>query len=117
MGLLDGMKGKDPAPAPPPEHSVLVAFEYGSTDLSELFALEEQLEAVLASTGAGDLDGNEVAVDGSDGTLFLYGPDADALLAAIRPTLEAARFMKGAHVTLLYGPEDDAKRVEFDLEG
>ena len=86
------------------DHAVLVNFQYGSTDLSKLFALEERLEKAIAAAQAGELDGNEVAADGSDGTLFMYGPDADKLFAAIQPVLAAADFMRGARVTLRYGP-------------
>jgi hypothetical protein len=82
---------------------VLVYFEYGSTDLSALFALEDRLDPVIQKAMVGELDGNEVATDGSDGTLFLYGPDADVLFAAVCPRSEAAPFMSGARV-VRYGP-------------
>jgi hypothetical protein len=112
MGFLDKILGKK-RPEPPsqsPEHAVLVQFAYGSTDLSRLFALEERLEAAIAAAGAGEFDGNEVATDGSDGTLYMYGPDADKLLAVVRPTLEATDFMRGARVRLRYGPPVDGVR-------
>ncbi len=112
MGFLDKILGKrEQSPSPAPEHAVLVYFTYGSTDLSRLFALEEQLETVIGEARAGELDGNEVATDGSDGTLFMYGPDADALFAAVRPTLEAAEFMKGARIILRYGPPADGVKA------
>jgi hypothetical protein len=99
---------KSETAAKPVEHAVIVAFAYiGSTDLEPLFALERQLESRIAAAGAGEYDGNEVAVDGSDGTLYMYGPDADKLFAAIRPALEACSFMKGAVVKLRYGPPAD----------
>jgi hypothetical protein len=105
MGFLKRLFGKrEKTPIPTPEHAVLVRFAYGSTDLSRLFALEEKLESAIAVAGAGEYDGNEVATDGSDARLYMYGPDADALFAAVRPVLEASAFMKGAQVTLRYGP-------------
>lgn len=113
MGLLDKIlgKGNNPEqPSPPTEHAVLVHFNYGSTDLSRVFSLEERLEKVIASAGVGEFDGNEVATDGSDGTLYMYGPDADALFAAVRPVLEATDFMRGARVRLRYGPPADGVR-------
>ena len=61
-------------------------------------------------------DGNEVATDGSDGFLYMYGPDADALFGAVRPALEGAPFMRGARVTLRYGPpQDGVREVEVEL--
>ena len=117
MGLLDKLFGKPrKGSAPMPEHAVIVHFQYGSTDLSRLFALEKQLEQAIAAAGVGEFDGNEVATDGSDGFLYMYGPDADALFAAVRPTLEAAAFMRGARVKLRYGPpQDGVREVEVEL--
>ena len=109
MGILARLVGTKPeSTEKPPEHAVIVAFAYiGSTDLEPLFALERQLESDITAAKAGEYDGNEIAVDGSDGTLYMYGPDADKLFAAIRPTLQACSFMKGARVKLRYGPPAD----------
>lgn len=112
MGLLDRILGrkKSEPPSPPPEHAVLVLFAYGSTELSPLFALEERLETAIATAGVGELDGNEIATDGSDGTLYMYGSDADALFAVVRPVLESTDFMRGARVRLRYGPPAEGVR-------
>ncbi|MGE0144376.1 MAG: hypothetical protein AB7I19_11355 [Planctomycetota bacterium] len=113
MGLFDKLLGRTKKVVhanPDPEHAVLVHFLYGSRDLSRLFALEERLEAAIASARVGEFDGNEVAADGSGGTLYMYVPDADALFAAVRPALEAADFMRGARVRLRYGPPQDGVR-------
>jgi hypothetical protein len=109
MSILARLFGaKSAIIAKPNEHAVIVTFAYGgSTDLDPLFALERQLESTIAAARAGEYDGNEVAVDGSDGTLYMYGPDADKLFAAVRATLEACSFMKGAVVKLRYGPPAD----------
>jgi hypothetical protein len=98
------------------EHAVIVHFNYGSTDLSPLFGLEDQLETAIATAQAGEYDGNEVAADGSDGSLYMYGPDADRLTDVIRPLLQAAPFMKGAKITKRYGPpEDGVREVEVEV--
>ena len=97
--------------AKPVEHAVIVTFAYtGSTDLDPLFALESQLMAAINNAKVGEYDGNEVAVDGSDGTLYMYGPDADKLFSVVRPVLESCGFMKGATVKLRYGPPADGVR-------
>ena len=90
-----------------PEHAVIVHFSYGSTDLSALFDLEEKIEAAIEKAEAGEFDGNEVATDGSDGYLYMYGPNADTLFGAIEPVLKDSEFMKGAKVKLRYGPPED----------
>ncbi len=93
-----------------PEHAVIVKFNYGSTDLDALFELEDELEAVLEDDERGEYDGHEVAVDGSDGFLYLYGPDADALYDAIKPTLLDCSAIKNVVVRLRYGPPADGVR-------
>ncbi len=90
-----------------PEHAVIVNFKYGSDDLTRLFTLEDRLEAAIAAAGVGEFDGNDVAVDGSDANLYMYGPNADKLFDVIRPILEGIDYMKGAKVTLRYGPPDE----------
>jgi len=86
------------------EQAVVIHFHYGSRDLTKLFELENKLEAVVAKARVGEYDGHEVAIDGSDGFLYLYGPDADKLFQVIRPTLEKASFIRGAEVVKRYGP-------------
>lgn len=91
-------------------HAIVIKFEYGSTDLEPLFELEDQLEAVLDGSDLGEYDGHEIAVDGSDGLLYLYGPDADALYNKVKPTLLASTAIRSAVATLRYGPPEDGVR-------
>ena len=98
--------GSSTQAASPPEQAVVIHFQYGSTDLKRLFALEERLESALSGSAIGEYDGNEIATDGSDGFLYLYGPDADRLFDAIEPVLRATPFMRGAQVTKRYGPPE-----------
>jgi hypothetical protein len=95
-----------------PEHAVIVHFTYGSTNLERLFELERRLKDAISATGVGEYDGNEVAVDGSDGYLYMYGPDADKLFKVIRPILEKTSFMRGAEVRKRYGPPQDGVRED-----
>lgn len=99
---LFGGDSKEPESAP--DHAVIVNFQYGSTDLTRIFQLEKLLEDAIEETGAGEYDGNEIAVDGSDGCLYMYGPDADRLFGVVRPILESTDFLQGAKVLLRYGP-------------
>jgi len=108
--------GRGPSPPPKREHAVIVHFKYGHTDLGPLFQLEEQLEHLIAESGVGEYDGNEVAVDSSDGALYMYGPDADKLFAVVRPILERNTVIREAVATLRYGPPvDGVKCVEVRL--
>ena len=97
-----------------PAQAVVVHFQYGSTDLSRLFELEKKLETAIGAGKVGEYDGNEMAVDGSDGFLYMYGPDADRLFDVVQPVLESATFMRGAKVTVRYGaPGPEVKRREL----
>ena len=101
------------------EHAVIVYFEYAADSLEPLYDLEEQLEAAIAAAGVGEFDGNEIAVDLSDGSLYMYGPDADALFAVARPLLVGAGCLRNARVTLRYWPPEEGVRewvVALDAE-
>ena len=86
------------------QQTVVVHFNYGSQDLRPLFALADQLDATLEKSGVGAYAGHQIATDRSDGYLYMYGPDADALLRTIMPVLKATLFADGAKVKLRYGP-------------
>jgi len=62
------MAGGAPDPA---EQAVIVHFNYGSTDLKPLFALEDKLESAIKQAGAGEFDGDEVAPDRHDGYIYM----------------------------------------------
>jgi hypothetical protein len=85
------------------EHAVIIKFRYGSTDLVKLFELEDQLREALSKAKVGEYDGNEIAIDGSDGALYMYGPDANRLLEVVEPMIQAVSFMKDAQVRRRYG--------------
>jgi hypothetical protein len=107
LGAVAMACAESPTPKAAPEHAVVVHFSYGSTDLSRLFALEDKLEAAIAEAQAGEFDGDEIAVDGSDGFLYMYGPDGDRLFQVVEPVLRTAPFMNGAKVKIRYGPPED----------
>ena len=105
MGLLSKLFGsRKPGEKGPPEHAVIVHFYYGSTNLQHVYALEDQLRTAISEAAVGEYDGHEVADDGSDGFFYMYGPDAEALFRVIRPLLVGFPFMRGAKVTLRFGP-------------
>jgi hypothetical protein len=103
-------KAEKPASAAAPEHAVIVHFDYGSTNLQPIFALERELEEAIVAARAGEYDGNEVAVSGKDGCLYMYGPDADRLFAVVKPILDACTFTSKARIKLRYGPPKDGVR-------
>lgn len=96
-----------------PTQAVIVHFDSGSPYRTRLFELEDKIEQAITSSRTGKLNGHEFAADGSKGRLFMYGPNADALFSAIRPTLETFDFMKGARAVLEYdSPDGETNRIE-----
>ncbi|QDH70799.1 hypothetical protein [Marilutibacter alkalisoli] len=85
------------------EHAVIVSFEYGSSDIGPLLELGERLREAIEQAGTGEYDGHEIAADGSDGSFFLYGPDADRLLESVKPALLSSGFLSRLSVRLRYG--------------
>jgi hypothetical protein len=98
------------------EHAVIVQFDYGQTDLSPLNELEDKLTDAIESAAVGGFDGNEIAMDGSDGRFYMYGPNADRLFDVVRPLLAAATCIRNAVATIRYGPpEDGVKKLEVAI--
>ena len=89
------------------EHAVIVAFDYASESLEQLNALEDRLRVAIDGAGVGAFDGDEIASDLSDGTLYMYGPDADALFKVVQPILAGASCFRRASATLRFGPPQD----------
>lgn len=89
-----------------PLQSVTIAFDYGRETLDDLLVLTGKLEAALKKEGAGKFGDHDMANDLSDGTITMYGTDAELVYKAARPVLRNAPFMKGATATIRYGMVD-----------
>lgn len=75
---------------------------FGSEDEQHrIYDLSDQLAAAIDMQDAGEFDGDEFG-DGSC-TLFMYGPDADTLFAAVEPILRASPLAEGAYAVKRYG--------------
>jgi hypothetical protein len=117
VGLFDKIFGKKVKQIhlKEPEHAVIIRFNYGIEGLDDLHNLENKLRNII-DNNFGEYDGHEIATDFSDGILYMYGPNAETLLKAIRPTLDETTFMKGAITKLRFGPPSDGvKEVEIEL--
>ena len=107
---LMGWVGAKGALAEQPQHAVVVHFDYRQTDLDLMWQLEDDLDVVITAAGVGELDGHELATDGSGGTVFLYGPNGDALFDAVHELLKVNPVTRNATVVIRYGdPEDDVR--------
>jgi hypothetical protein len=83
---------------------VEVHFAYGSTNFQHVYALGDELQNAIVEAKVGEYDGHALPADGSEGRYFIYGPDAEAIYKVIAPILVTSSLMRGATVTLHYGP-------------
>ena len=88
------------------------ADEMGVDGLDALIDLQEQLARAIEPTGIGEVDGNEIAMDCSEGSLYAYGPDAKAMLNAALPVICRSPLAVGGRAYLRYGGIDDAAATE-----
>jgi hypothetical protein len=90
------------------EHLVLVTIESAEMrdELAfDLIALEDQLFDVVDGGGLGEVDGTGTDLETGASEIYVYGPDADAIVAAIRPVLEKWSERGAAiNVTIRRGP-------------
>ncbi len=105
MGLLSKLFGsKNAAKNGPGAQEVEVHFAYGSTNFQYVYSLGDEIQNAIAEAKVGEYDGHALPADGSEGRYFVNGPDAEAIFKVIAPVLEASPLMRGATVTLHYGP-------------
>lgn len=102
-----GMKPSPPLPSSAaedePDHlriEVRLADDgFGSdADQQLVDALTDQLTAALERTGTGEFDGHEIGTGWL--TLYLYGPDVDAMFEAVRLILRGAALRPGSFAEL-----------------
>ena len=98
------------------EQSVIITFNYGIDSLDPLHQLGDRLSYLLDQGNDGYYDGHELALDNSDGAIFLYGNNAETLYKLIEPMLDEVDWMHGAEVILTFGSNQNAKKIEFTLE-
>ena len=122
MGFLDRLMGRTaPAPHDPPEeHAVLVRIPlsddgFGTeAERSAIQAWAGELEAAIEESGSGEYDGDEFG-DG-ECTLYLYGPDADALWASVETVVRRGTRATGGHAMKRYGgPGEETRSVRIEL--
>jgi hypothetical protein len=105
MGLLSKLFGsKNADKGGNSEQEVEVRFAYGSTNFQHVYALGDQIQLAVVEAKVGEYNGHALPADGSEGRYFLVGPDAEAIFKAIDPVLQASPLMRGAKVTLHFGP-------------
>ena len=103
--------------ASPSEQAVLIHISTSGVDPRHVFNVEDDLTASVDGQGLGEVDGNDVALDGSEVIYYIYGPDADAIFAAVEPVIRRFPPGSGSYAIKRYGEADDpdAREVRLDL--
>jgi hypothetical protein len=90
--------------------------------LSEAQGLEEERNSIhrmsdllndaILTKGVGEFDGDQFG--GGEFVLYMYGPDADQLFAAIYPLLKGWDSLRGGYAIRRYGPPGSrSEKVDF----
>jgi len=100
-----------------PKQAVIVEFYYGMDELDTLHELAFELIRITEEEGVGIYDGQETNMDGTDGTLFMYGENAEVLFKTVKPELERTDFLNGATAHLFFGSflEEGVKSIEVKI--
>jgi hypothetical protein len=88
------------------------ADDIGTEALDALLLLQQQLTSAVEGAGVGEVDGNEIALDDSEGSLWVYGPDAIAMLKAALSVVCHSPLAPGGRAILRYGDVADEMAQE-----
>ena len=93
------------------QQAVLIHLPYEGDDfpppggVEAMHELQHELDAVLEAANAGEVDGDEFG--GGECTIYIYGPNADAIWAAIEPVLAQKTLFPGAFAIKQYDEDGD----------
>jgi hypothetical protein len=80
----------------------------------DLGSLEAELSEEITRLGIGEFDGDEIGLQSGDATLYMYGPDAKMLFAAIEKILRLNPLCQGARIILRQGgPGSPQKEIRI----
>jgi hypothetical protein len=89
----------------------------GADALDMLLVLEGQLRQAIEGAGVGQVDGHEIALDDTERSLWVYGPDTRAMLKVALPVVCPSRLAPGGRVILRHGACNEGAQEETFLLG
>ncbi len=75
--------------------------------------LADELAEAIEEAGVGEFDGDEFGEGAC--VFYMYGPNADALFAAVEPILRKSPLAANGRVVKRYGTADDASVKEISI--
>ncbi len=109
--LLFGRKKQVITP-PPVQQALIVNFKQQTNNSDAFYELIDELYAAFERKEPYEYDGHDIAIDGSEGNFYFYGPDAGKLLILASPILLKYKFMAGAECLRRYGDVNDTDAQE-----
>ncbi|MFZ4572923.1 MAG: hypothetical protein ACOYN0_00915 [Phycisphaerales bacterium] len=102
------------------EHAVIVRVTLEGEmptdeELERFVAIQERLAEAINAAGSGEFDGDEWGEGVC--TIYMYGPDADALWESVMKVLEREPFRAGSTARKRYGPpgaREEVINLRFD---
>lgn len=73
---------------------LMIIFDYGKKDISDLLEYQSELEKLVNSSGLGEVDGHDVAVDLSDGVFWIVCKDALQVFSLVKDSLTQTTLVK-----------------------
>lgn len=99
------------------QQAVIVHFAHENLDDDAFYNFMNKLIDLIKKKKLGIYDGHEIALDNSDGFLYMYGKSAEKLFIGIKPLLEETFFMEGATANLRFGPlVENEKEITVEIE-
>jgi len=82
----------------------------------EIFAVQDDLTQAFGLHAVGMVDGNEIALDGSEALIYMYGHDAEAMFAVALPILKSHHATASGRAMLRFGGvADKGARIDIRL--
>ena len=102
--------------AKPDEQAVILTICGPQLELDDINGLEERLIEIVSENGVGEVDGHDIAMDGSDANLYLYGPSADKLFSVIEKVLRDSSFVGRILCKRRYGDVKNPKTKIVEIK-
>jgi hypothetical protein len=122
-GLLKELRpipSVEPPPSTPEQiarrhfHSVIIHFAPVPADNDIFYEFVLKLDSFFENREDGYYDGHETAMDDSEGALYFYGPDGEALLKTLLPLVNHVDFLQGAEAVIRFGASSDENARQLE---
>lgn len=94
------------------EEGVIIELRQRELDLDIDLILDLEARLAAAVGDSAEVDGHDLAVDGSDATIYIYGASAESTWTSIAETVQSYASDYSVQVLLRFGSADDLRSNE-----